>query len=166
MSDIDLVVTVQCPQSGTTGNLMCKTQINAIVLIKPELYGSEDIIAVAHRTCTSSIQWFQILAAGHPRGVDSMTLTSKTERLLLLLGQTTPIACTKFRRMEFLGMRTSSPLWFQIVAAGHPRWVNNLTLACKTHIMSGNHYGIVYIVWKALILRLCIKFPVVPDCCR
>ena len=35
------------PQSGTTGNLMCKTQSAAILPIKFEFYGPDDLTAVS-----------------------------------------------------------------------------------------------------------------------
>jgi hypothetical protein len=60
-----------------------------------------------------------------------MTLKSKMERLLLLLGQATSIARIQLNRMKFLRTRTSSTQWFQILAAGHLRRADNMTLKSK-----------------------------------
>ena len=70
---IYLAVTVQRQQSGTTGNLMCRTKLNAILRVEHALYVSDDLMAEAHRTCTSSTLWFQIVAAGRPRRADDMS---------------------------------------------------------------------------------------------
>ena len=40
------LLAVQRPQSGTTGNLMCKTQCTATLNIKPAFYWSDDLMAV------------------------------------------------------------------------------------------------------------------------
>ena len=62
-------------------------------------------------------QSFQILAAGHHGRADNMSLASKTERLLLLLGQAASVAPSPLHRMEFLRIRASISQRFQIVAA-------------------------------------------------
>jgi len=66
--------------------------------------------------CTSSSQWFQTVAAGHPRRADNTMPRRITERLVFLLGQATSTALTKLHMMEFQLICTSSSQWFQIAA--------------------------------------------------
>ena len=49
---------VQRPQSGTTGNLMCKTQLMTILVIKTAFYGPDDPVAVCEVLFYFKYVWY------------------------------------------------------------------------------------------------------------